>query len=237
VKKLLLVLILVIITVAGTGIYFYSRITYQPSWHANGGARLKGDAVELKKKAVKALKNGKQVRLKLDQLLLIAMSELESRTDIQFEKAVKGYQLTLAPPDLEVEMLVDWQALPLGRLPQEARATAEKLVKALPKAALKSLYLRSRLTPVVKNGTIRLGASSDFSIGKIDVSLEKLKKALGDNLEIPLSGLPVQNFKLLKDAVLLIPGGGNSAKCGLSTIVWRMAVWFVGGLPLSTDAC
>jgi len=208
-KKLILVFILLMLTAAGAGYYFYSRITYQPTWYADDRpdkpVRFEGDAMALEKKIVEDLKKGKKVQLGMDQLVLLAATELESQAGFEFDKVVRGYRVTMAPPDVEVEMMVDTGRLPLGSLPQDARATVEKVLKAVPADAMKALYVRSRLTPAVENGALRLGATSGISIGKIDLPLEKLEEILGEKAEIPLSRLPAGGFKLLDNAVLLLP--------------------------------
>ena len=72
-KKLLFVLILLLGAVAGTGYYFYNKITCRPSWYQADPAQRKAlpavDLEAMEKRIKNDFKRGKAVTIPVDQLV------------------------------------------------------------------------------------------------------------------------------------------------------------------------
>lgn len=211
-KKLLVIIpILLVAAAIGTGFYFYRQVAYQPSWYTAGQSR--GEPLstagipELDERIRQDLARGKTVTVPADRLVALAAARIEAQTGFKIGKMLKGHRLTITQGGIEAEMILDAGMLPMDKFPADARKLMDRVLDKLPSGTLRNLYVRTRLKPVLEKGILNLDPSSGLSVGKMDLPVEKLVEALGENGKIPLSRFPVGDFKLAEDALVLIPKG------------------------------
>lgn len=208
-KKAMAILCLLLAVAAGVGYFVYDRLTYRPGWYEAGDAAAQpadiGALVKLGDTIRQQLADGKKARIPADQLIPLAMAQIEAKSGFPLSKTLKGHRVTVTRDGIEAEMIVDFTQLPTERLPGDFRKLVDGMVGRLPDGALRNLYVRSRLKPVMKNGTLNLDPASGLSIGKMEVPLNKLEKALGKSARVPLDRFPVGDFKLTDQFLHLLP--------------------------------
>jgi hypothetical protein len=208
-KKFIIAVVLLLVVAAGTAYYFYGKVSYQPDWYlennTTGQDLLTGNIDAFERKIMTDLKNGKSVKIPANRIVALMANQLEKKTGFEIRKAIKAAKTTITSGKVEVEMIVDVPRMPPDNLPANAQKALDQFLKMVPENALNNLFLKCNLTPEKQENTVSFDPASNFSIGKMNIPMEKLKEKLGSKRKLSLKSFPVSDFKLKDNAILLKP--------------------------------
>jgi len=208
-KKIIIAILVLLCVGAGVVYFLRDRVSYQPDWYlednTTGQDLMVFNADLLERKIKSDLKKGKSVTIPANRIPGLIVNQLEKKTGFEISAAVKASRVTINSGQIEMEMIVDVRQVPTENLPEDAQKVLEHVLKLVPENALKDLYVKCSLQPEKHLDGVSLDSLAGISIGKINLPLSEIEKKIGSKRKAGLKSLPVSDFKLTKNALILKP--------------------------------